>query len=394
MWRDQGYVKTSYAFFDTSDDPDYQRDHGTVQGDVAWPGLWKLIEEQENLSHEVKMSDLPADQGKVTHLAVMIHPRCNEGMFKAENEVVVFNCAAYMAVDPEFDFTESQPYCFYCGEDTLGDPCKTCGQGLCTDCTTTVGCVCTHATDEEAVIDSFVPKPGQAKTTTFSKAQRKAVKKGFDTVEKQDKAMWHTLTGKPNKLSPLKKCLLAVTLMSNMFVNAIGQSTTFIDTGWHGTKCDDNMITSLNKTVEDQDPSLIYIHVPFQDDESNSTGYNLLKTFADEQMKAGKTCIVADSRYTERWDNITPTPCRGDLALHCNDEGICKELMEWAVSRDNGNPRNTDDLAETQFADVLAGLAESHQMDKVVDAAFAGTEEAEAENGSAIDGVFGPEDMP
>ena len=70
-----------------------------------------------------------------------------------------------------------------------------------------------------------------------------------------------------------------------------------------------------------------------------------------------------------------------------------KELVAWAKERDNGNPRCTDDLEETQFADVLAGLAESHHLDKCVDAAFVGTEEAAAETEApVIDGIFRPED--
>ena len=127
------------------------------------------------------------------------------------------------------------------------------------------------------------------------------------------------------------------------------------------------MITSLNKTIEDENPSLIYIHVPFGHDDENSEGYNRLRSFADEQMKAGKTCIVADARHTDRWTGVDPTLCKGDLAFYCNDKGICSELTQWARERDNGNPRCTDDLDESQFADVLAGLAESHHMDKCVE---------------------------
>ena len=96
-------------------------------------------------------------------------------------------------------------------------------------------------------------------------------------------------------------------------------------------------------------------------------------------MDSGRTCIIADSRHAERWTDLEPTLCKGDLAFHCNDPGITSELTEWAKSRDNGNPRCTDDLTEVPFADVLAGIAESHHLDKCVDAAFAGTEEAAAE---------------
>ena len=315
-----------------------------------------------------------------TKLVVFIHP---------ETEHLV----AHVAVDPDYEYVDDYD-CFYCGDNTTGSPCATCGQDLCPKCNATVGCTCMHATGEYAAVDSFVPKPGQGKTVTFSKSRRKAFMRGSATVEKQDDAIWSTLTGKPSKLAPMKKCLLAVTAFSTLFANAIGQVTTFADPGWQGTDCSSTMIDSLNKTVENHDPSLIFIHVPFKDDDMNSKEYCSLKSFAAEQVKAGKTCIIADTRHTDRWSGIDPTLCRGDLAFYCNDTGIGKELLEWAKERDNGNPRCTDDLEETQFADVLAGLAETHHLDKCVDAAFAGTEEAaaEAEAPVVIDGIFSSAD--
>jgi hypothetical protein len=108
-------------------------------------------------------------------------------------------------------------------------------------------------------------------------------------------------------------------------------------------------------------------------------------------MQLGRTCVIADTRHTERWTGTTPTKCRGGLAFVCNDAGISHGLTEWARERDNGNPRCTEDLNEAEFADVLAGLAETHHLDKCVDAAFAGTEEAAAE-AIPIDGIFGRED--
>ena len=75
-------------------------------------------------------------------------------------------------------------------------------------------------------------------------------------------------------------------------------------------------------------------------------------------MKSGRTCIIADSRHTDRWTNVEPTCCKGDLAFHCNNKEMRSELIEWAKAKDNGNPRCADDVEELQFADVLAGLAD------------------------------------
>ena len=166
------------------------------------------------------------------------------------------------------------------------------------------------AADTYATVDGFVTKPGQCKVTTLSKQQRKKVMRGNQTVASQDEAMWSTLTGKP-KLSSAKKCLLAITALSNVFANAIGHQTTFVDPGPHGDHCDTAMIRELKRTIEDQDPSLVYIHVPFVNDNEDTDGYRTLKSFANDQMKTCRTCIIADTRHTGRWTKDNPTLCRG-----------------------------------------------------------------------------------
>ena len=313
------------------------------------------------------------------------------GQSSDDDETVAFFCT-----DPKFNFEDLDvkaedmqlTECFYCGDERDSTVCDQCAQCLCADCQGNVGCTCMIADGQYATVVGFVPKPGQAKATTFSKAQRKAVMRAAKVVEDQDEAMWTALKG---RASPLKKCLLAITTLTNAFENAIGQITTFIDPGPKGTSCNASMLDSLHRTVEDQDPAVIYLHVPFEDDKVSSPGYDLLKDFTEKQMKSGRTCIVADTRHADRWTGVEPTRCRGDLALHCNDQEICSELVEWAKSKDHGYPRCTNDLEEVEFADILAGLAEAHHLDKCVDAAFAGTEEAAAET-PLMDGIFGPED--
>ena len=58
---------------------------------------------------------------------------------------------------------------------------------------------------------------------------------------------------------------------------------------------------------------------------------------------------------------------------------MTKELLEWSRRRENGNPRCVEDLDEVQFADIMGSIAETHHLDRVVDTAFVGTEEADAE---------------
>ena len=124
------------------------------------------------------------------------------------------------------------------------------------------------------------------------------------------------------------------------------------------------MIDILKSTIDREAPAVTYIHVPFEYDEQYTPGYERLLSFADEQMKSGNTCIIADTRHSSRWYDRDPVLCRGDLAFYCNDTQIANELVEWAESNDIGNPRSVDDLNEPEFADMLSGIAESHHLDK------------------------------
>ena len=56
-------------------------------------------------------------------------------------------------------------------------------------------------------------------------AKRKTVLKGAKAMEKQTDAMWSTFADKPSRVTPMKECLRAVTMFSNIFANAIGQVT-------------------------------------------------------------------------------------------------------------------------------------------------------------------------
>ena len=84
--------------------------------------------------------------------------------------------------------------------------------------------------------------------------------------------------------------------------------------------------------------------------------------------------------------------CTGDLAFTCNDQAVLSELEGWAQEKDGGVPRCVEDLGKDHFADCLAGIAEAHRIEKCVDAAFVGTDEAKEEGDGQIDGIFGPED--
>ena len=375
-WKAAGYVKTSYGLYTQPD--------GSEQ--------WKPVEVQVALDKETVLTSQNPMPSK---LVALLHPGSSEpkGLDEDHEE------CAHVAIDPDFDFEEQEAACFYCGEDYADDPskrcrtCTTCHLNICGNCDKNVSCSCFLAEDHEVVFDSFTPKPGDGKTTTLSKSMKKRIQATTEELDRQDDAMWSTLRNKPHRLNPTKKCLLAITAFSSLFQGAIGHTARLINPGFEAKVCTNKFIADLRDEVDEKDPSLIYLHVPFKDDEVHSKGYCQLKDFAEEQIKAGRTCVIADTRHTDRWEQIDPTKCKGDLAFHCNDTNVRRELVEWARVRDNGNPRCTDDLGETQFADVLAGIAEAHHLDKCVDAAFVGTQEAaDEEQKEVLDAIYGPED--
>ena len=77
-----------------------------------------------------------------------------------------------------------------------------------------------------------------------------------------------TPTSRPGSLAPKRNILLVIATVSIHFTNAIGQTTIFADPGLHAANCTSEMIRSLAKTVETQDPTLLYFHVPFDDDKN------------------------------------------------------------------------------------------------------------------------------
>ena len=127
-----------------------------------------LCEDQVGLTEVTSFNDDKPDK-----LAIIIHPP-----FQGDD-------VAYMFVDPSYNSEEEDEFaCFYCGLEKGLESCTTCRQVLCRDCDEAVGCTCMLADGMQATVDSFVPKPGRSKTTTFNKAQKKNVMRGVNTVAK------------------------------------------------------------------------------------------------------------------------------------------------------------------------------------------------------------------
>ena len=332
----EGFVKTTYGLFYASPDDDQ--------------GSWDLIEEQRALDNKIVFLDR-----KPAQLVCILHPYHGTpaGLAEEGEDPHSYNCvAAYMFHDE--------------GQDNIEDDFIFADEAKAAYLTT----------------DRFVPHPGQSKVTTFSKPQRKKVQQGAEQVRRQDAAMWSAVT---NYRSFGKRYLLAITLLTSALQGAIGYATTFADPS---TSTED-----LVDIVEREDPALIYVHIPQSNDSHVDDEHRKIFDFLQSQMTTGRTCVLADTRFTDRWLDSEPTPCKGDLAFLCNNEHVTQELVKWASRRDDGSPRCTEDLLEAELAEFIAGLAEERHLDLCVDAAFVGTEEAYAErDSSAIDGILDPSD--
>ena len=350
-----------------------------------------MLEEQVPLGNYTAIEDVieslqtsDSDDLHVVKMICIIHPYVDDPAgFRDDMDAPVNHTAhvTYQDVPESVAAWEGDELaCFYCGEKQVMilNTCGRCEKHMCDTCLKATGGSCScYLTDEKIVeLDNFKPSPNQDKITTFKKKQKRIVRDGADLVKKQDKAMWSALTN-----SATNKCLLAVTLCAAVFQGAIGHNTTFFNPGAKASNCDDAGIERLNDIANHDNPSLIYIQMPFEKDEENSDGHSRLTAFAKAQSEAGRTCVIADSRHTGRWNdtNTKPVLCRGDLAFRCDDPTVTKELLEWSRRRENGNPRCVEDLDEVQFADIIGSIAETHHLDRVVDTAFVGTEEADAE---------------
>ena len=138
----------------------------------------------------------------------------------------------------------------------------------------------------------------------------------------------------------------------------------------------------MQNIIDKNDPTLVYVHVPFGDDELNdNAGTCQLMANIDKLATQDRCVVVADTLNTSRWHErgYEPIRCRGDLAFYCSDKDVADQLANWADKKDNGNPRCVEDLEETEFADVIREIAEELHLDKSMHQAFVGTEESAAE---------------
>ena len=92
--------------------------------------------------------------------------------------------------------------------------------------------------------------------------------------------MWSALSGhRPTSCAKLP-FVIASCMMDK--VASIGQIANFTDPGLNATPCTAPMIEKLKNEVELHNPSVIFTHVPWTDDEKTSPGYGKLTEFIAE----------------------------------------------------------------------------------------------------------------
>ena len=113
---------------------------------------------------------------------------------------------------------------------------------------------------------SVRPDLARDKKVTLSKRQKETLKVGADSVGKQDAVMWSSLA---NRVPSLRKIMLMVSVMASAFVPAAGHVSEFLDPGLNGTHCNKELFKNMQNIIDKNDPTLVYVHVPFGDDELN-----------------------------------------------------------------------------------------------------------------------------
>ena len=283
-WKEEGYCKSTWVL--------YGRE-------------WQLLEECEALGHiEYFEEGMVPDK-----LITFIHPSQDEDALRP-----TFNHFSARLTVREFEQIDG----------TNNEDAKACYLNLSLD-------------DPDGKY--FVPDPAEAKTVTLNKRQKKTIAEGYDRVRKQETAMWATLKA---VIPSTRKILLMCTVYGSLFTPAIGHMTSFIDPGYDANQCPAGWEKQFEKAVDDIDPTLTYVHVPWHDDVLyDEEKVKRVHDTVDQLIDKGKTVIVADTLNTSRWDacGMEPVRCRGDLAFYCNDDGIAQQLKDWAHEKEGGVPR-------------------------------------------------------
>ena len=129
--------------------------------------------------------------------------------------------------------------------------------------------------------------------------------------------------------------MFVIATVSSQFIPSVGQFTQFFDPGPAGENITKEFCEQLKENIDYHIPALIYSSISFTTDDQTTHGYKLLADTLEDQMSAGKTCVIADTRVNERWELFKQPVLvgEGDLAFICNDEGVLDELREYTHER-------------------------------------------------------------
>ena len=83
----------------------------------------------------------------------------------------------------------------------------------------------------------------------------------------------------------------------------VGHFAKIFDPGKNGQQLTDDSVTRLKHEFATNDPKVIFLYIPFQDDNTErSVEMCLLEMLLLQNVKAnGKVVIIADTRHTQRW---------------------------------------------------------------------------------------------
>ena len=152
---------------------------------------------------------------------------------------------------------------------------------------------------------------------------------------------------------------------------AVGHFTKMYDPGKDGLQLTDDSVMRVKDEVASNDPNVIFLYFPFQDDDMCLLETSLLHTVNVND----KVIIIAGTRHTQTWSDrvVDPMLCNRDLAFFCNCATTLEGLRLSAHERTPGIPRNVEYLGRVKDADVLGAIAEDLRLTRCAQVCFAGT---------------------
>ena len=187
----------------------------------------------------------------------------------------------------------------------------------------------------------FSPDLLKDRHVTLNKKQKNEPSDSTAYITETHQTMWSLLTG---TIPHGRTIMHMVTPATEASMTAVGHFSKIFDPGKNGQQQIDESVTRLKNELAENDPNVVFSHIPFQDDDTERpVEMCSLETYPLQNATGNDdVVIIADTRHIQRRSErkIGTTLCKGDLAFFCNCPATLENLRLWAYERTSGMPRN------------------------------------------------------